>query len=176
MTPNTNLSDRFGNRVLDLYLGEKDSSNIYRKLFYTFAVVEQDEFNRLLEREEQMYEAAISNENFNIDVTDEFFGLIAECKFELTNENEQKIFKELYSRNRTAEEIRDDIMKKSIENREMEVMVQLQNQTYIKSWKIYKIRSDKNMPNNHSAALKIENSIKDDIKAEALVTGNRKLL
>ena len=55
-------------------------------------------------------------------------------------------------------------------------MQKLKNQTYLKSWKIYKIRYDKNIPNNHSSALKIENSIKDDIRAEGLVKENRKLL
>ena len=33
--------------------------------------------------------------------------------------------------------------------------MKLKNQTYLKSWKIFKIRYDKNTPNNHSAASKI---------------------
>ena len=55
----------------------------------------------------------------NIDVADEFFGLIAECKFEPTKDFEKRVFKDLYSRDRSAEEIREDIMKKGMETKEL---------------------------------------------------------
>ena len=76
IVPNTNLEEKFGGTVLDLYLGEKDDENIYRKLFYSFAVVENVDFKYLLEKEEEMYKNALENQQ-NSEITDEFFGLIA---------------------------------------------------------------------------------------------------
>lgn len=58
----------------------------------------------------------------------------------------------------------------------MEVIKKLQGQACTKYWRIYKTRQDKNMPNNHEVVIKIEQSIKDDIKEDELVKKNIQLL
>ena len=50
VTPNTTLAEKFGNIVLDLYLAERDQENMYRKLFYTWTIVDENTFNCLLEK------------------------------------------------------------------------------------------------------------------------------
>ena len=46
---------------------------------------------------------------------------------------------------------------------------------YDRSWKIYKVREDKGLPNNINVAEKIEQSIKDDIQEEELIKRNDEL-
>ena len=57
----------------------------------------------------------------------------------------------------------------------MSVIKKIQGQPNTKYWKIFRIRNDKNMPNNHEVVFKIEQSIKDDIKYEDLVQKNKAL-
>ena len=64
-------------------------------------------------------------------------------------------------------------MKKGMETKELETINKLKNEAYVKSWKIYRIRNDKNMPNHHISAKKIEDSIKDDIRAEGIIKSNK---
>jgi len=48
VVPNTNLHHRFGNRILDLYVGYQDRIlGRYTRLFYTFTVVDEQGFAEL---------------------------------------------------------------------------------------------------------------------------------
>ena len=46
LVPNNNLSDKFGNRVLDMYLAvqDKEIESKYVRTFYSFTVVGEDQF------------------------------------------------------------------------------------------------------------------------------------
>lgn len=52
-------------------------------------------------------------------------------------------------------EIRSEIMKPSDEEKELDVILNLQKSLYDKCWKIYKIRMDKALPNNVEVARRI---------------------
>lgn len=67
-------------------------------------------------------------------------------------------------------------MKQRNEKKELETIKKLQGEPCTKFWKIYRIRKDKNRPNDHEVVFKIEQSIKDDIKVESLVKKNQQLL
>ena len=46
VVPNTNLVDRFGKKVIDLYTARNDQElGRYTKQFYAFMVVNEDKFN-----------------------------------------------------------------------------------------------------------------------------------
>lgn len=49
LVPNTNLSDKFGNRVLDMYLAvqDKEIQTKYVRTFYSFTVVGEDQFQEI---------------------------------------------------------------------------------------------------------------------------------
>ena len=66
-------------------------------------ILEEHEYEELKDHFEKKYQAAFDN-NPN-EVTDEHFGLIAECKYENVTD-ELKIFKELFSSSRDPAEIR----------------------------------------------------------------------
>jgi hypothetical protein len=55
------------------------------------------------------------------------------------------------------------------------VIKKIQGEPYTKFWQIFRIRNDKNMPNNHEVVFKIEQSIKDDIKYEDLIKKNAQM-
>ena len=73
---------------MDLYLGWKDTDmmnqsinqNVYRMIFYNFTIVEEDEYEKLKEEYNRKYQLAYETDPDQ--VTDEHFGLIAECKYE----------------------------------------------------------------------------------------------
>ena len=87
---------------------ESVNQNVYRMIFYNFTIVEEHQYQDLKELFDKKYQAAFDN-NPN-EVTDEHFGLIAECKYESVTD-ELKIFKQLFSSSRDPSDIRDDIMK-----------------------------------------------------------------
>jgi hypothetical protein len=49
LVPNTNLSEEFGNRVLDLYLATRDTEveGNYIRTFYAFTVVSEEQFQEI---------------------------------------------------------------------------------------------------------------------------------
>lgn len=67
LVPNTNLSERFGNKVLDLYLATRDVEveGNYVRLFYGFTIVDEEEFSRIEEmfqsNKDMIYERKIEN-------------------------------------------------------------------------------------------------------------------
>ena len=55
-------------------------------------------------------------------------------------------------------------MRQQLEDKQIDIIKRIQGEPCTKFWQIFRIRSDKNLPNNHDVANKIEQSIKDDIK------------
>ena len=48
IVPNLNLEDRFGKRILDLYVGFNDTQlNRYIRMFYAFTVIDEGTFSDL---------------------------------------------------------------------------------------------------------------------------------
>ena len=81
--------------------------------------------------------------------------------------NERSILGEI-SRE-TADEIRQNLMKQGDEERDTEAIKAVTQRVSTKSWKIYKVREDKSLPNNTEIVKKIEESIKDGITQEVIL-------
>ena len=66
---NENLEHRFGKRVMDLYLGWRDTDmtsdsvnqNVYRMIFFNFTIVEEHQYEDLKELFDKKYQAAFEN-------------------------------------------------------------------------------------------------------------------
>lgn len=58
---------------------------------------------------------------------------------------------------------------------DLKTINRLQKTVYMKCWKIYKLRTDKNAPNNFDVAEKIEESIKDNINDADLIKRTKEL-
>ena len=95
LVPNTNLSERFGNKVLDLYLATRDVEveGNYVRLFYGFTIVDEEEFSRIEEmfqsNKDMIYERKIENLEDTGDKGHFEGAVVAECKFEETNNDEK---------------------------------------------------------------------------------------
>jgi hypothetical protein len=102
IVPNQNLEDAVGRRVLDFYLAAQNVElERYTRQFYTFAVVSEADYSKLLEtyNENQMiaaHEEMEKQEGGNF-VTNEFAGaIIAECRYEPTKLDERNILSQLH--------------------------------------------------------------------------------
>lgn len=95
IVPNINLEDRFGKRVLDLYVAIQDADlSRYTRQFYAFTVVNEldfDHINELIEKKEEERFLMREENHGESTVIDEFTGsIIAECRFDATKSTEEK--------------------------------------------------------------------------------------
>jgi hypothetical protein len=74
-----------------------------------------------------------------------------------------------------AEELRSNLMKQGEEETDMKAITTIKKRIYDKSWKIYKIRRDKTLPNNVDTVKKIEDSIRDGITFEDLLKKGKEI-
>jgi hypothetical protein len=66
-------------------------------------------------------------------------------------------------------------MKQGEEERDTASLRDLSKKIFDKNWHIYKIREDKSLPNNIDVVKRIEESIRDGIKAEDLLRRGKEI-
>ncbi len=90
LVPNNKLADKYGNRILDLYLATRDAEieGNYVRSFYGFTIVPEEEFERIEEQfqtnKDKLFEQKMENEEDTGDKGHFEGAIIAECKFEET--------------------------------------------------------------------------------------------
>jgi hypothetical protein len=157
--PNRNLEDQFGRRVIDLYAAVNDADlGRYTKQFYAFMVVSEEKYYdicQIVESREQDKIDRMMEENEDYTEIDEFGGaLIAECNYDAVETAEERnILGQLTKQ--SNEDIRMNLMKQGLEERDNAAISECKKRVYTKNWKIYKIREDKQLPNNMEVVKRI---------------------
>lgn len=173
VVPNANLQDKYGKKVLDLYVAVHDPElGRYTRQFYGFTVIKEIDYDSIAEKlEEREYQRFKAQEAVEEDYTG---SVIADCRFDQTKGIDERTTLAQLGKE-PAEELPSNLMKQGVEERDGRILEDWKKKIYDKNWHIYKIREDKQLPKNVEVVKKIEKPIRDGISEDDLVKRGEKI-